>query len=179
MFCLWLFSVAFAEEACADPFADQLVTDLAGARLELDRGVLTLEGLVIGRRVIEAPVVHGDRLAFIEQRDDDGLYDLFTYEASTGLQRRLQAQTPKQLAISGEGNYLAYVNGVTGISSVYVLPFSGGEPIQLTNRALVRQPGKAPVGFTPSPSNGLSFEGMRIVWDGPETGHSVTWGGAK
>lgn len=179
LFLLSLFS-ASASETCADQFAIHGSWVLpSSTQVGLDRGVLTVDGDVVGKRVVEAPVIHGDRVAFVEERTTDGLFDLVVYDATTGVMHRpIQGETPKQLAFGSDGR-LAYVNGVTGISAVYVLDLDG-EPRQLTNIDLVRVPGQAPEGFVPSPSTGLQFVGTDLVWEAEgRTIRIPTVGGAR
>ncbi len=99
-----------------------------------------------------------------------------TGEAIT--RRRLVSDgSPDRVAITADGRWVAYVSGQTGIASVWVVPFDGGEPVQLTNvglEALPRTPGAPPEGFIPPPHEGpLVIDGEWITWSSPEGEHAV------
>jgi hypothetical protein len=81
---------------------------------------------------------------------------------------------PDRPALSLDGQRVAYVSGATGVSSVYIVPFDGGTPRQLTNASLTRQPGMPPDGFVPPPHRGPPvFLADTLVWDAPDGPQSV------
>ena len=169
---LLLLSLAQASETCADSFAESASYTLGSEALRLDRGVLTLGGLVLAKEVLELDV-QGERAVFVMRNGPRR--DLVVWDGA--LRTLVQSESPAQVRLSDDGEQVAYVNGVTSITAVYVVPFVGGEPRQLTNVDLVRNPGKAPVGFVESPSQGLVFDGADLVWEGSSTTHRVRWTG--
>lgn len=87
---------------------------------------------------------------------------------------------PDRPAISEDGETIAFVAGLTGIASVWTLPFDGSEdPVQHTNVGLhlvKRAPGQPPPGFVPPPATGtLAFDGDHLVWEGPAGPQQVRW----
>ena len=170
-------SLAFATETCGDPFAIAGSWTLPSTEVVLDHGVLQTSDQVIAHDVIEAPAIHGDRVVFVQRRAD-ALRDLVAWDASTGLTTLLvDGQSPNQPAISPDGTTVAFVNGPTGITAVYTMPLAGGEPVQHTNRDLVRVPGQAPEGFVGSPVSGFHFEGGLLTWEDATARHTVRWQG--
>lgn len=166
-------SLAQASETCADPFAKGAVHEFADATLRLERGVLSHDGQVLATEVLELDVV-GDRAVFTARSGP--LRDLVVFDGQQ-LRTLIASQTPAQPKLSDDGRQVAYVDGVTSITAVYTVPFAGGEPKQLTNVGLIREPGRAPVGFVASPSHGLAFQGEHLVWEGESATHRVRWTG--
>ncbi|MCB9687201.1 MAG: hypothetical protein H6735_19330 [Alphaproteobacteria bacterium] len=79
-------------------------------------------------------------------------------------------------ALSADGTRVAFVSGRTGLASVWIVPFEGGEPRQLTNVGLRRVKGStgAPEGFVPPPiDDGMHFEGEVLTWTAPDGVHRV------
>ena len=153
-----------------------------GALLQLRDGTLrmvdgegewTLADRVIGPVALDDD---GDRLAYCRRGDGVALSSIEVWEhrrggAWTGPRVLAGGDRP---ALSPDGETVAFVSGHTGIASVWVMPFAGGEPIQLTNRDLTRIPGQAPEGFVPPPHRGpLRFDGDRLVWESPDGGQEV------
>jgi hypothetical protein len=89
--------------------------------------------------------------------------------------------SPDRPAISADGETIAFVTGVSGVASVWTMPFVGGEnPTQRTNvgvEAGKRSPGAPPAGFVPPPlaSDGLVFSGDWLGWEGPSGPVTVRW----
>lgn len=87
---------------------------------------------------------------------------------------------PDRPALSPDGEQVAFVSGLTGLASIWVMPFAGGEePIQVTNvdlHLVKRAPGQPPPGFQPPPViDDLRFDGDDLVWTGPEGTLSARW----
>ena len=84
---------------------------------------------------------------------------------------------PDRPALSPDGRRVAYVSGVTGVASVFVVSFDGGDPLQLTNVGLENAPitiGRAPHGFVAPPHAGPPwFDGDILVWESPDGRHEV------
>lgn len=175
---MWFFlslSLAQAAETCADPFATGGTWELAGQALRLDRGVLAHGDIVLAEQVLELDVV-GEHAVFTLRngpRRDLAVYD------GTRMRVLLADRSPAQPKLSDDGRQVAFVDGVTSITAVYVVPFVGGEARQLTNVGLVRTPGRAPLGFVESPSAGLHFRGELLEWEGESATHSVRWTGGE
>ncbi len=84
---------------------------------------------------------------------------------------------PDRVALDAAGERVAYVAAADGIAALWVVPFAGGEPVQLTNVGLAsapREPGQPPEGFVPVPHRGPPvFDGDRLTWTSPEGEHAV------
>ena len=70
-------------------------------------------------------------------------------------------------SLSPDGHWVVFV-GVGPIASLWAVPTEGGAPVQLTNRGLVREPGRAPPGFVPPPAG-------PVVWRKASVGWTVRW----
>lgn len=82
---------------------------------------------------------------------------------------------PDRVAMDPTGEVVAYVSGATGLASVYIVPFQGGESVQLTNVDLRPGAGRPP-GFVPPPhDHSLRFDGPWLRWDSPEGPQQVRW----
>ncbi|MCA9494232.1 MAG: hypothetical protein KC621_30100 [Myxococcales bacterium] len=158
--------------ACAPEVGDPPVTppelpsrvsaeavDTAPERISVTRTSATGRSVVAGWE----PEALGSRLLAVEA---DG-------RSRTLVDASWNADRP---ALSEDGALVAFVSGRSGIASVWVVPFEGGEPRQLTNVGMRRvkgQPG-APEGFVPPPvDDSLRFDGDALVWSGPERAHRV------
>ena len=155
-----------------------------GAKLALAKRALEITGLAGATRIAEGvvgrPAVSADGARFVFARELAG--DLTTEVLAVELldgawtAPRLLANegTPDLVAISPDGRYVAFVAGAQGIAAVWVVPFDGGSPIQLTNVGL-RADGKGrPEGFVPIPlREPPRFEGGRLVWTARDGAHEV------
>ncbi len=169
---------------------------LSGAVLTLDEGSLVLEARegtrTLAVDVVGLPAISDDlqRVAYTRQSGDLGLSSIEVVEARGNRawsEPRILADEGDRPALAPDGERLAFVSGRTGIASLWILPFEGGQAVQLTNRDLrspavseapldgpVHPPGQAPPGFVPPPHQGPPrFEGDRLVWDGPDGPHEV------
>ena len=88
---------------------------------------------------------------------------------------------PDRVALSPDGAWVAYVSGLTGLASVWVVEArAGATPRQLTNvglEARPREPGKPPDGWVAPPheEGSLRFDGDQLTWDAPDGPHQVGW----
>lgn len=178
---LLLLAGAFASEGCVDPFAISGSWMVGEVEMTLHDGILKTPDRVLGTEVIEMPSVAGERVVFVTRRPDSMLTDLYAWDATDGRPHLLVGgEDPMQAVISPDGRRVAYVSGITSISAIYIVDFGGGYPEQLTNTELVRVPGRAPIGFVESPSQGMVFEGDALVWEGASQTHRLPLtGGAK
>ena len=55
------------------------------------------------------------------------------------------------------GGQVFFVWGVSGMASIWRIPFNGGAPVQLTNAGLRPVPGTAPEGYLPVPHRAPSW----------------------
>jgi hypothetical protein len=177
-----LSAAAFSGEGCLDPFTASSTWSLSTGTLTLERGVLELDGRLLAAEV-ESVDVRGDRVVWVEHRSDGLLRDLWSYDALSDVPMPLTlATTPSQPVLSDDASRVAYVDGRTGLTALWLQPVDGGEAIQLTNHDLVRTPGQAPEGFVPSPDAGdLAFEPGRLTWTAEGVPQSVLLprGGAR
>jgi len=123
------------------------------------------EPVVAGDRGVQVVVPDGAFCGRLEAREGDDV-------------RVLVADgCPDRVALSHDGDRVAFVSGVTGIASVYLVPFAGGDPVQLTNVGLEDAPitvGRPPAGFVPPPHGGAPwFDGDVLRWVGPDGPHEV------
>lgn len=129
---------------------------------------------VLAREVLESPVLSasGDRFAFVH-RDDGHTVSVLTLGEWDRTWPAVDEGSPDRVAMSPDGEWVAFCSGLTGVASVYAMPFEG-EPVQLTNVGLDWTPGVEPQGFVAPPHRGpLRFEGRRIVWTSPQGEHAV------
>lgn len=87
---------------------------------------------------------------------------------------------PERPAISPDGETIAFTSGISGLASIWVMPFVGGaDPVQITNVGLQlkkRAPGQPPPGFLPPPiDESLRFEGDDLLWNGPDGPQVARW----
>ncbi len=149
--------------ACATPPAPEARAPAAERSIpaESDRPVTGVSG----------SVASGERTVLARFRDGAMGSEIVAVEG--GVERVLvpasfNADRP---AISGDGERVAFVSGKTGLASIWVVPFAGGEPVQVTNVGVARRKGErgAPEGFVPPPvDDSLRFEGNALVWTAPD-----------
>ena len=155
---------------------DALTLSLQDGRLSMADGQ---DAWLLADRVIGAPVVNdaGDRLAYCRQGEGVELASIEVWELSAGARRGPRFLTDgDRPALSPDGELVAFVSGRTGIASVFVVPFAGGDALQLTNVGIERPgaPGQAPVGFVPPPHEAPPrFDDDQLVWDSPRGSHAV------
>lgn len=87
---------------------------------------------------------------------------------------------PDRPAIHPDGTSVAFIAGLTGLASVWTMPFGGAaDPVQQTNvglHAVKRAPGARVVDFVPPPvDDSLQFHGDMLQWNGPDGVLSVRW----
>ena len=113
------------------------------------------------RRVATLAGSPGATRVEVRERTDDG---------SWGAPRVLEREgAPDRLALSGDGRWVAWFSGRSGIASLWAVPFEGGDPVQLTNVGLRSGTGGPPPGFVAPPvSDPPRFEGDVVTWKGPE-----------
>jgi hypothetical protein len=134
---------------------------------------------ILAEELVGEPAIAADgaRWALSRKGPGPGLSVLDGVELGVeGLQQTtlITEGAPDRVAISADGQWLAWVSGATGIASVWAMPFAGGPAVQLTNRDLVRVPGVEPVGFVPPPHLGpLLIEDDVVRWTSPAGPHEV------
>jgi hypothetical protein len=188
--------VPLAVDAGAEPMG-RGSWELAGdAVLRLADGRLTVEQPGMEWRLADqvagepAVAADGDRLVYARRGDGVGLSSLEAWEiGDEGVwvgPRALAGQADRP-ALSPDGERVAFVSGRSGIASVWLTPFDGGEPIQLTNVGVTspalsdtpidgprHPPGQPPAGFVPPPHDGsLRFDGDHLRWEAPEGSREV------
>lgn len=84
---------------------------------------------------------------------------------------------PDRVAIDADGGRVVYVDAAGGIAALWLVPFAGGDPLQLTNAGLggaAREPGQPPAGFVPLPLRDPPlFEGNRLTWTSAAGPHEL------
>ncbi len=139
------------------------------------------EEWLVAEDVIGAPSADGDgtRFAYCRQAVGEGLssVEVWARRADGGWDGpRVLDDHADRPAVSPDGQWVAYVSGRTGIASVWIAPFIGGEAVQLTNVGLEdhKVPGRPPEGFVAPPHGGPPrFDGEALVWDAPDGAHRV------
>jgi hypothetical protein len=154
-----------------------------------DTTLVQLDGAVFAERagarqpvaaeMVGSPSISDDGAHIVLAHRGEGasasVLDTLTLE-STGLtqHRLVDIGAPDRVGISPDGAWVAYVNGISGLASVWAIPFAGGTPTQLTNVDLERVPGQAPVGFVPPPHDSpLRIVDHTVVWRSPDGEHIV------
>ena len=155
------------------------------ASMRLDNGRLWLAHggaeWAIADQVMGVPAIdrEGTRLAYCRRSEGDGLSSVEVWargEEGDWDGPRVLDDHADRPALSPDGRWVVYVSGRTGIASLWVVPFEGGDAIQLTNVGLEdrRAPGHPPEGFVAPPHEGPPrFEGTRLVWKAPDGNHTV------
>lgn len=160
------------------PLSDGAAVRLADGHLSLEQG---RDSWPVADDVIGVPTIDAEGARFVYCRQADGL-GLASIEAwaRTGDGGwdgpRVLDDHADRPAISPDGERVAFVSGRTGIASLWLVPFAGGEAIQLTNVGLEdrRVPGQPPAGFVSPPHQGPPrFDGAALVWDAPDGTHRV------
>lgn len=168
-----------------------------GGALWLADGALTFDDVdgswPVATDVVGLPSIApaGDRVAYARQAGDVALSSIEVMDARAPsglwLAPRVLVDHADRPAISPDGEQVAFVSGRSGIASLWLVAFDGGDPIQLTNRDLAspavspsaldgpaHPPGQPPPGFVPPPHTAPPrFEGDRLVWDAPDGPHEV------
>ena len=156
---------------------------LSGAVLEVVDGharlVIDGEATPVGP-LVERPVVapNGTRVVLARRPGDFecSVLEAWSLQRGRWTSRVLEADgCPDRAAMSGDR--VAFVSGRTGIASLWVVDFGGGDAVQLTNLGLESAPptpGRAPTGFVAPPHLGPPrFDGRDLVWDAPDGPHRM------
>jgi hypothetical protein len=117
-----------------------------------------------GRRVVYSELAGGERGTRLVARERGPAGWSAARELAGG------PGNPDRPAVTPDGERVVFFSGKTGVPSLHVVPFAGGEPVQVTNRGLRRgrARGKPPAGFIEPPHEGAPwFERGRVVWDAP------------
>jgi len=136
---------------------------------------------ILGTEKVDAS---GQRKVFVRRPGHSATTELVVAEQIDGgwneEVRISGAAMPERPAISPDGETIAFTSGVSGLASVWIMPFEGGvDPVQLTNVGVhlkKRSPGVPPEGFVPPPvDDSLAFDGDELEWNGPDGPHSARW----
>lgn len=155
------------------PFAGADLVDTRLGRVELAADELRWRGAPLVRGVYAPPVLTSDLLVVAAdepvpagEKSPAGARLLALRPAGDGWERvtLVEGGRPDRLALSPDGEVVAFVWGITGVASVWTVPTDGGPATQRTNRALVRVPGQAPAGFVPPPREPPGFAGTALAW---------------
>jgi len=157
-------------ETEGDPFWE-LERRLAGGQglVQSARG-LALDGRMIvqdplGPVVIDA---RGARFVVAERLDGGPASRLLACAPPAPCRVVVDQGSPDRAAIAPDGQQIAWVASVDGLPAVFVAPFDGGAPTQLTNVGLSPGVGGPPNGFVEPPhGDPLRFEGGALAWDAP------------
>ncbi len=131
---------------------------------------------VIGTPTIDS---EGTRFVYCRQADGLGLSSIEAWaraEDGSWTGPRVLDDHADRPAISPDGERVAFVSGRTGVASIWLVPFAGGDAVQLTNAGLEdnRVPGQPPTNFVAPPHQGPPrFDGGALVWDAPDGSHRV------
>jgi hypothetical protein len=152
----------------------------AGADTPAETDVAGASGIV----GVEAFDAGGDRKVWVRRAEGALFTELVVAErvgdAWESEVRIVGRANPDRPAIDPQGEAVAFVSGVSGLASIYVVPFDGStDPVQLTNAGMEgmrRSPGDPPVGWLAPPiDDSLAFEGDFLTWNGPTAPHTVRW----
>jgi hypothetical protein len=144
-------------------------------------GALELRGsgtIAVANDVIGVPSVSADgaRFAFAQRVPRGSGTAIVAVARSDGgwtAPRVLtDAGDPDLVAIAPDGARVAFAAAANGIAAVWVVPFAGGAPVQLTNVGLARDGAGPPAGFVPIPlREPPRFEGRELVWTARDGEH--------
>jgi hypothetical protein len=149
-----------------------------GTGWTLSQGRLSL-GEQLLEDVVGTPSQSADGRRLVAARGSWGQSELWLWEQRAGLwsePRLLNLGRADQPALSPDGRWLAFVRHGQGVGGVSLLELDSGELLHLTNVDLRPQPGKAPLGFVPLPSTGISWcpDQSCLRWSTAEG--SLAWG---
>jgi len=138
----------------------------------------------VASHLVGVPAVNADgtRVAWSHRPDDGDTTRIEVVEVVDGRWSRERVLVdgpgrPDRVALDPAGTRVAYVGNDGGIAALFVVPFAGGEPVQLTNLglgALPREPGQPPPGFVPVPHRAPPvFDGDTLRWEAEDGPHAV------
>jgi hypothetical protein len=151
-----------------------LVLSTSGAlELRTASGAITVANEVIG---LPSASADGARFAFAQRvpRGSGTAIAVVSQSMGAWTEPRIltDAGDPDLVSISEDGARVAFVAQANGIAAVWVVPFDGGAPVQLTNVGLVRDGSGPPAGFVPIPlRDPPRFEGRELVWTARDGEH--------
>jgi len=150
---------------------------LAGRALEIrgPSGATKVAEGVIGLPALSAD---GARFAFAREKTGEFGTEILAVARVDGVWSTPRALardgTPDLVAISEDGRDVAYVAGADGIAAVWIVPFEGGAPVQLTNVGLHREGKGPPAGFVPIPYRvPPRFAEGKLVWTARDGEHEA------
>jgi hypothetical protein len=136
--------------------------------------------LLLAEVALELPAVaaDGERIAYALRKTDGFGSAVAVAEFRDGVwhgpRTLVDTGTPDHVAISPDGTRVAYVAGADGIAALWLAAFDGGEPVQLTNKGLVKSKSGPPDGFVPLPHRSPpAFVGDRLEWESATGAHQV------
>ncbi len=159
--------------------------DLAdGSKLILEDRALRLEGSNVTARISTELIGHpsvnqeGTRVAFSSRQERSYGSQLATTalgpDGWSSPKTIVDEGTPDRVSISPDGKRVAYVAPANGVSAIWIIPFHGGESVQVTNNNLKKSGRGEPDVFVPVPHRAPPrFAGNKLVWESPDGRHEV------
>jgi hypothetical protein len=157
------------------PSHAQQFTTPAGYRWALQEGELTRDDQVVVDRVHGPVAVAQDRVVLARLHTAPVHTELVVVDRAAAPRVLPVAGDPSRVALSPDGQQIAWVSTGLGFASVWVSAIAPWSPVQLTNVDLVRRKGRAPQGFVPPPSTSMHFEGGQLVWRSEAGEQRVDW----
>jgi hypothetical protein len=150
----------------------------ASGELRIEHGGATL---VLATEALERPAIDraGARVAFARRSGDGFSTEVATAAYVDGAWRGPRVLvggtgTPDRVALTAAGDRIAFVDSAAGVAALWIVPFDGGSPTQLTNQQLRRRGRREPAGFVPVPDAAPPrFADGRLVWTAGGRRHSV------
>ncbi len=181
-------------ESDLPPTRDGTWSLACGAAMQLEPGgtltLFTRDGARrIGGEVVGDPAVAGDAMRFAfghapVARPETVVATMACVDGAWGEPATLVEGpgSPDRVAISSDGAMVVWFSGASGLTSLWAVPFEGGDAQQLTNLGVTRDDapsGQPPQGFVPPPHRGApSIEALddghyRVIWDSPNGEQAV------
>jgi hypothetical protein len=137
----------------------------AGSSWSLADRTLHRDGEPVATDVLGEPAFGGGVVAVVRVAREPVFTEVAIWsEGSSGARVLVpMAWRPDRVAVSPDGQHVAFVSGRTGLASVYVVSVEDEAPRQLTNTGL-SGPG-IPQGFVPPPRTAPRFAGEQLCWD--------------
>lgn len=179
---MWLLCMTLAWSAPPESHVDIVpsttwTASVHEGSLQVVNGELHVGGIVLGGAPVGDVAISADgrRLVWAERPTGDVTTRLLRAEWSgTWTVSVLFDGSATRPALHPDGRTVAFVWNAERIAGLWVIPFEGGTPTQLTNHSLVWRKGAAPEGFLPLPVKDPAwFDGSTLRWVSEHGEHAV------
>lgn len=160
------------------PYAGEGAWRLGEVTLTLADTTLRADGSVVLEHVYHAPLAGPDVLwvPAAPGVEDGAIHALTAEDGELRVTTLVRGGMPDRLVPAPDGATLLYVAGHTGLTSVWAVSTTGGQPRQITNQGLEKPIGRAPEGFVPPWEGALpTFSGDRVRWQARGSDWEAAW----